>query len=309
MVWDKDFRASAVVSHTSADGSALVVRGLTDVSIRAGGDVRKEVASGSIYPDNAHLDALTPQGSFTTYDLKAALAAFGLYKCITADVSHPGFLVYGQKQTCAGVASGSVHDQYQIRAGIVVARTLQVDHRGNASLTYDFYAGYDGTNAPVVRNASVALPTAASARTPRFSMYSLQLNGVTMDGKRSISIDFAPSVTFEGADSEVYNSVVSLSSMMPRWTIRGVNPAWLTTVSGLTGVSAPYASSYLKLKNRNAAVEAASHIIVNTVGLVSWDTVFDGSIASPAGVTVNVDSYFDGTNAPVVCAVDQILES
>lgn len=307
MSWTRDFRAGHVSVNLVGMGAAEVIHGVTSMSIRANSEIQKETSSGSVYADTIHLQTVRPVATFSTFDLPQAIDTLGLLgKCIIADGTHPGISLFGQKQTCAGVASGSVHDEYLIKAGIVVPRTLSVDHRGNAQLTYEIYAAYDGTNAPVLRNASVALPTYASVG--RWTMHDLRFdNAAPLEGKRNISIDFNPGILQEGADSEQYESVVSLSSLMPRVTVTGVDTSWFTTVAGILGDQVSHATTFVRLRKRDVDIATAEHVVINFNGLVTWDTLFDGNSDSPATCSLACDVNYDGTNAPIAAQTAQSL--
>ncbi len=299
MGWSRDYRAGTIQKNAVGDASATTVRGLSNVQIRANSEVRKEQASGSLFADTASLDAVKPVASITTFDIPGAIAAFGLTgQCFTSDVSKPGITIFAQKQDCAGIASGSVHDSYQIRQGVIVPRTLSVEHRGNASISYDIYASYDGTNAPVVRNINVALPTAASASIGRWTMDAMVLANTAVEGKRSIQIDFNASVAQEGADSEQYDRVMSIGSIMPRITVNGVDTSWFVTHGALNGKQLTTNNNFF-LKKRDVSAATAAHVIIGFQGLLSWDTIFDGMIAAPSQASLAIDCIWDGTNAPI----------
>lgn len=308
MPWSRDFRAGTIQKNAVGDASALTVRSLVNVQIRANSEVRKDQASGSLFPDTAALDAVKPVASFTTFDINGALAAFGLSGlCFTSDVSKPGLLIYSQKQACAGVASGSVHDSYQIRQGVIVPRTLTVEHRGNAQISYDIYASYDGINDPVVRNSNVALPAAATGPVGRWTMGEAKIANVALEGKRSIQVDFNPTVAQEGADSEQFDRVTSIGSIMPRITINGVDTSWLTTHATLNGKQLTN-NTYFALVKRDALLTAAVHAKINFQGLLSWDTLFDGMIAAPSQTSMAIDAIWDGSNnAPVYANIAAAL--
>lgn len=307
MPWSRDYRAGTIVKNAVGDVSATTVRGLSTVQIRANSEVRKEQASGSLFADTASLDAVKPVASFTTFDINGAITAFGLAgMCFTSDVSKPGITIFSQKQDCAGIASGSVHDSYQIRQGVIVPRTLNVEHRGNASISYDIYASYDGTNLPVVRNSNVALPAAASSSIGRWTMGEAKIANVALEGKRSIQVDFNATVAQEGADSEQYDRVMSIGSIMPRITINGVDTSWLTAHAALNGKQLT-TNNYFALVKRDALLTATVHCKVNFQGLLSWDSIFDGMIASPSQTSMAIDCIWDGSNNPIFANVAAAL--
>lgn len=303
MVWENDFRCSHI--QLDSNDTTSVIGAVSQHSISGNPEIQKETTSGSIYPDTVILNALRPVARFTTFDIPGAITAFGSIgtvfgSCIIKDVDDTGLTLYLQKQSCAGVAAGSVHVSYTIPNGVVVPRTLNVDHRGNAQLTYEVFSRYDGTNAPLIRAASEALPSLASEPVGRWGMYSATVAGQALEGKRNISIDFGVSVTQEGADSEQYDTVVSVGSVMPRITIRGVDESWASTVAGITGTSGTHANTEIELQKRGVSTASTVHVRLTAAGLVSWDTFFDGTPDRPGETTLAIDCVYDGTNAPIV---------
>lgn len=303
MVWTRDFRVSTIT--LDIDDQALTpIRGLVSANSVSGAEVESEQAAASVYADTATLKRIKPTIQFTTVDIPSAINAFGLLgKCITADADDEGLAFYGQKQGCmGGPAAGSVHDKYLIKNGLVVPSSLSVDHTGNAQLTFDVYTRYDGTSAPIVYSQNVALPTAPATPIGRWTMYELTLgssSATALTGKRSININFGAAVTQEGADSEIYDSVVSLASLLPTVMVRGVDTSWLASIAPLLGASATYTYSLLSLKRRDAAVDQSQHVILHFQGLVTIEEIFRFTIGSPGESAIKINSVHDGTHAPI----------
>lgn len=303
-MWGRDFRPSTIGVKSIGESEKLV-RGISSSSIRANTEITKEVASQSIYPDTVIASAVKPVASFTTYDIRGAIDALGLLgKCITSDVDDYGMKLWGQAQSCAGIQAGSVHDLYTIANGLVVPTTLTVDHRGNCQLTYDIYMrSADGANAPVVYQPSQALPAGGAGVVGRFTMGAMAISGNPWTGKRNVTINFNPTITQEGADSDIYDGVVSIESIMPQVQVRGVDTSWLGTI-GIAGDVAVHGDTSFLLRRRDVALNTANHINLTFAGLISWDTLFDGNANSPATATIQIDCKWDGTNTPIKHTLD-----
>lgn len=306
MVWTRDYRAGHVKRDFVGDASPLLVAGITNIGIRANTDVQSDGHSGSVFPNSAHARSIQPVASFTSYDVEACILAFNLLgMCITSDGTDPGLALYGQQQSCAGVAGGAVHDEYLIKKGVLVPRTLTIEHQGNASVVYEAMAAYDGTNEPVIRNTNVALPAAAVP--PRFEMYDMTINGSTITGKRSITIDFGAEVTQESADSQAKPTVVSLSKVSPVITVRGVDNSWFGSIAGLSGANAVHGTTQIRLKNRNELIASAKHITINFAGLITWDTIFEAGIDAPGETSFRITVLDNGVNDVLHGQVSQVL--
>ncbi len=174
----------------------------------------------------------------------------------------------------------------------MVPRQLTVEHRGNAQISYDLFASYDGTNDPVtVADAlSTELPTLTNTDV-RYTMHNMQLSGTDVTGKRNITLDFGPTTNSEGADSEPFDSVTTLTSLLQQLRVSGVDPLWFTTVSTLQGTTTAHADSYFELRKRNTPNATAEHIRVNYAGLVNWDNIVSGDPDTPAQTAFNVDLH------------------
>lgn len=311
--WAEDFRAGHVTRHFLGDSAAAGIYGITQMRMAANTEVRKERTSGLVYPDMAAVDQVKPVLSFTTFDLENAIEQLTLLgKCIIPDTGKPGLVAYGQKMSCAGIVSSGVHRSMTIANGLVVPRTMTIDHAGNAQLSYDAYPAWDGTNDPVILATTASLPTYTPSTWPtaavgRWTMRGMTIGSVAVTGKRSISIDFGATVTHEGADGDRYPTVTTLAGIAPVITVRGVNPAVWATICDLDGTTAAHASATIELLKRGVAIGTAVHIKLTFAGLVTFDTLFDAGVDGPGETVMRIDCVGDGTNAPIVATTNQTL--
>lgn len=287
-VWTRDFRVSTItldIDDGDGDGPLTPIRGLISATSSANTEVESEQSAASTLADNATLKRIRPTIQFTTHDLKAAIDAFGLFgKCIVADANDEGLAFYGQKQGCTGPESGSVHDKYLLQNALVVPNSLSVSHQGNVALTYDVYTRYDGTNAPVVFTQNNALPTITLGPVGRWGMYQMTVgtsSAADVTGKRDIRLDFGASVTQEGADSEIQDSVVSLSSLLPVLSVRGVDTSWFSTVAPLAGAATSWTYTKLILKRRDKGLSDATNLTMSFNGLLTPDQIFNLTVGAP----------------------------
>jgi hypothetical protein len=302
MAWSKDYRASLIVVDQTTDEA---IYGIQSFAVNMNPAVRKQVATGSRYPTTASLDSLSPVISFTTAHLKQAMDQLGLGgKCIATPIT--GLDFYVQLQSCEGPAAGSVHRKYRVPLGIIVPRTFQVDHRGDATMSYDVLATYDGTNAPVTITDNVALPAptlpANVTKDDRYTMDKMVFKAIpSVEGKRSISIDFGTQTSSEGADSLPYDTVQAITSVNPVLTVSGVDIQWAETLFTVLGTSVVNASPIdVYLKKRNIANATAQHIRLRIQGLANFDQLVSATPDSPGTTSFRVDCLEEGANAPIV---------
>ena len=295
--WVNDYRAG----HVQVENAGLqTIAGVTRIRVAANSDIRKDASSGSPYPLSAHLVAVEPVLSFTTMELLEAITNLTLNGVCTTD-----FRAFGQAQDCQGVKAGTTHDYYGVAKGSIVPTSLSIDHQGNAELSYDIYAASsDGSAAPVSRSTGVALPALTTPK--RYEMYDLTVAGTTIEGKRNVTINFNPTVTLEGADSNIYPTAVSLSSLSPVMSIRGVDPNWLASI-GIDGARGTAANTILRFKDRDQLTTATSHISIAANCQVSWNTPFDAGPAAPAETDLQCDVYSTNGTAPLTVGLGVAL--
>lgn len=301
MPWTSDFRAGTVAVDAGPATSTKYIRAIKSSSARTESEIMQEIASGSVYPDTVIRSRAQPSVSFTSEDLVGALDATGLFgSCLLGDGGGDlGLEVFGQKQDCSGIASTSTHIKYRILLGLLVPRSISVEHQGNAQISYDAYARWDGTNDPITRSTNVALPVVAATPVGRWTMEGLTVATFTITGKRSISIDFNPTVTRESADSDVYPGVVTLSDFRPRVTIRGVDPGYLGQI-GLSGASCTAANTVMEFRKRGVARATAEHITMTFAGIAHVETILDATNGAPAQADIVITCGKDSAgNAPV----------
>lgn len=298
MVWTKDFRAGIVGVDPGGGSTETFIRAIKGITSKSEEDVRQEIASGSIFADTVYKAAATPMASFTTEDIDGSALYLPWGTCLTA-VTDSGVSLYQQAQDCSGVGATG-HAKAQIKLGVMVPRTLSIDHQGNASLAWDVYSRWDGSNDPVVRTASVALPSSTATPVQRYTMEQATVANVAISGKRNISIDFNPTVLRESADSDPYNTVVSVSDFRPRVTIRGVDPSYVTSL-GIAGATCLPADTSIELRARGVARNTTSHYKLTFAGLATVETFFDGNNNSPAesNIIITCGNIQAGVNSPI----------
>lgn len=323
-IWLNDHRASTVEIHTDTEvGGAEAISGITASSIAANSVVKFEPSSGSLYATVAYLENVSPVGSFTTLNLKRAIEVIGLTaKCITND-TNPGIHQYFQLQGCEGPEAGAVHRRYTTGKGVLYPRSLSVDHRGDAEMVYELATVYDGQNDPVAVTENVALP-AVTDDDDRYTMSQFDIAGITFDtdhaadpqydseteviGKRSINIDFQPTVSSAGADSELYDSVQSITSVLPLITVTGVDIKWFKTVAEAIGRDKSTAADItFYMSRRNSLPAALEHIRFQTQGFISWDSIVSGTPTEASTASFQISCISEGGNIPIIGTVDVAL--
>lgn len=311
MTWTNDFRLAKITFHPDG-AAAAVIEGLRDANIEANPTIRRQVATGSLFAKTASIENLAPVGEFNVLNIEAALTAIGLNGACITSVANPGLVTEWERRDCKAAAAGSVHMKYTVGKGVIAPTSLSVDHRGDAVLGYQIFAAYDGTNSPVVIEHKTAAPVLSSASDKTFTMAKAVIGTVIVEGKRNISIDFNPEVNSEGADSDPFDSVQSLSSLLSTVRVSGVDPQWIKADTNPDVADAPINSIttgrsvtggtpfVIYLKDRNQAAASLAHISLAFRGLIVPNTIISGQAGSPAESSFEMALIQDGVNAPIV---------
>lgn len=320
MGWRHSYRVHSVEIHTDQITPAQVLGGIANGRITANATVQRDTVAGSLWAPTASLQNLAPVGSFSTYDIAGAYSSIGFggpALCVKPGAGF-GLRVNYALWECAGPAAVTApdtpkHKRYQITEGVLVPRTLNVDHRGDAQISYDILAAYDGTNDPVTVTDidSVDLPSLSAANNShRYTMHNMQTGGYNVLGKRSINLDWQGQTNTEGADSEEFDSVTTLNVLLPQLRVSGVELDWFKAagVGGIRGQTVAPADSYFELRRRNSALTATDHMVISFQGLVNWNDVVSGDPESSATSSFNVDLHEQvGGGIPISAQVGQAL--
>ena len=270
-----------------------------------GSQVQNETASGFHFPEFPTLNAQLPTGNFTTMQIARGLGLCGLTGTSIAGLT-TGFKMYLRKQAEGSTAvAGANHHKYTMLRGVVVPTTLTVDHQGDATLTYNITATYDGSNAPIVLTTSQSLP-AAQEDDQRFAIGPISIESQTYDHVKSMTIDFGINVVSEGSDSEIWDRFANIREIKPTVTFTGIDPDWFSAAkTPMLGRSASFANTawYLRkraLGNSFVADGSAVHVKFTGAGLATIDNVMQVTGQDASGLTLTMSMYYDGTNAPLV---------
>lgn len=284
---------------------ATLLGGITRQSLVTNSEVKSEASSGEIYSRFTALYAQRVAPSFTTRSIASALNVCGALGVSIAGLSG-GLAVYAQKHTDGGTRAGaSSHRKYTMVKGILVPRTLQVDHQGDATLSYDAIVTYDGVNDPVVITDLVSLPSGLTDA-ERFTLGTAAVGGVTIGQKTGVSIDFGLTVRGEGADSDVWDTLASIETMHPTITFDGIDVEWCKAANiPLAGKAATHANTAIYLRKRSAGGTfvtnvTAEHVKLTAAGMIVADTLFDGGAGETGKAKLTLRCDYDGTNAPIV---------
>lgn len=295
--------AYSVVFNDTED---TIIGGIESANIRSQVEHKADPTSGEIYPRHQAITAIKPVADFSSYCVADCLNAVPLTgTSISAMASGVDIYAYAHVHG-AGRGGVSLHRKYTIADGMVIPAKISCDHRGDALMTCNILSTWDGTNAPVIETDLVTVAT-QGGDDERFTIGEVVLGSVTIADIRSFELDFGITANTEGADSDIYDTHVSISECRPVLTLRGIDVEWLKSTNiPLVGKVATHATTTVYLRKRlqtaagYVADGTAEHIKYTIDGLMWVEDIISVRGAGPAECSLKLAARFDGTNAPLV---------
>jgi hypothetical protein len=283
-----------------------ILGGITQQNIVTGSQARGEGTSAEVYARIASLIEQKIAPGFTTQAIAAALAACGIAGCSIPLLSG-GLALYAQNRADGGIYSaGATHRKFAFATGVLAPAQLNCAHRGDATLSYQALISSPAGADPLIFTDSTAVPAFGTDQDERFTLGPVTIGGVTLTGIRSVGINFGIVLASEGSDSAVWDSVAFIREIRPIITLSGIDPTWLAAAKvPLAGLAATHANTTIYLRKRAAGGtfvddETEEHVSIAAAGYAHVDTAFDSSGAESGTVSLQLTTYYDGTNAPLV---------
>lgn len=302
------YKNHSITVHDAGDVSATVFGSITQADLPIDSQVLKEATGGTAYPDQISVVSQKPRMSFSTFDLTKAIDGFGLVgRLITEDTGKPGLSLYQAKYANGGtVVAGSNHRRLRFALSHARINRLSVSHRQDAMAECEAVALWDGTNDPVVIEASQALPT-LPASSGRWTLQALNVGGQVISCKTQVDIDFGISVDAYGCDDEIWDTHLDVSQITPTVTLTSLDiENFSDSKVILEGLVGTQANSSIILRERTPtqatykADDASTHIAIAFAGVILPTSAHNASGNSKAQSTYRIEVAYDGTNAPFV---------
>lgn len=303
MSLSKRFTNWALVLHaaTAQSSAAVYLDGIQSLSLNPGLASRLEGSDGSAYNTFASLVSGAPMLAFATSDLKALLDECSAYMLIDSDGTHPGVVVYFQRYAAGGLRSSSNAHETTIANGLMVLRSLELAHQETAVISAEVFAIKSGSDAPLVYDEAASLPTAYPSTAVAWTLGEVDLNGTTLDGVSSVSVDFGVRELVEGRDSDIYPTFASVARVQPSITIR---TAHVDLTSVLTEDGTSYAAAEVVITARKRAeggtfvADGTAEHVSLTLGKCRVDV--GGIEGDPKGMTLTLRPYYTAGASPVL---------
>lgn len=267
---DKVILPSSVEFH--ALGNARLDAGITSMIERGAGEVA---------PNFIATQMQKPTIPFTTPQLATLLTNVGVNGASIASATL--YLKHGA--TAGRVARATTtHKQVACTTALIYWTTIRLPHNGVGTADVVIVPVYDGTNAPLILTASVALSGTVSAQS-YFGAGPVYINNSAVGAVQEITINSGCQLVEVGGESDVYNTFVGVQSVEPSIEVRTFHTInWAsgitltgTALDGTNGVVA-YGRKYSADGQRvsNATTEHIRFLQLNG-RIIPLDTSGDGS--------------------------------
>ena len=268
---------------------AVAIDVLTNATIDAGITNMTERPAGHVSPMFTANQSQKPMLEFTTPQLDQVLGAVTLAGLSAGTIT--AFLKQGAVTGSTSRAS-SAHKKLEIAASCVYWTSLRLPHNGLGEVTVRVQAAYDGTNDPLVYTGSTALSGNLSAGN-FFGAGPVSINGTTLGGVQSITIDSGITMIQAGGESEEFDTFVGIQDSSPVVTIQFLREYnWSsvglrgTTLNGSTGLVC-YGRKYNN-KGSRVANATAEHLKFTGLNGVVNPVNTTGQRGSPVSDTIRV---------------------
>jgi len=299
--------------------SSVRIGSITQISMPQNLDIGADPTSGSPHPRVVHLRSSKPVISFTSLDVEQVLSLTGSTSlAVKSGGTYTALEVYQAKvDDCGRPLGGSVHRKLSFALGCLIPRTLNVSSGQYADISCDFLClTTDGLTIPVTITDNVALP-ALHTTNNRFTVGPIVLGGITLSKVQQFSVDFGNSVSHLAFDSGVYPTHVNVDSQVVRGTFTVMAPeAYAAASLNPESLELDHSDTTVGLRAYDPsgggnllADTDAEHILLTFAGLATVDDALSASGNAPGQLSGSITARHDGTNAPVVIAVNQALSS
>lgn len=253
--------------------------------------------SGTGFNTFVSIGKIAPVIDFATGDIKRMLAA--LTNQIALAISSD-FYIWFQKMTAGGTrATGTNHVKGTIVSGMVIPVSLTLTDGAAAELSCQIIlVSADGAASPLTLTASQALVAAAGAGAG-WTLGEVSLNGTTLEGVRSVTINFGITPVTLGGSGLIYPTFAGAMAVNPTIAITA-NSLDEFISWGFTGAAQGATDSTILVQDMAAGGVRGSAPITCTIddGIITTTgvTLSDGGAGEHA---LLIQPVFDGTNLPL----------
>lgn len=274
-----------------------------------------EPDTGDPYSVAKYFGSQSPEVPFATNAIKTVLDNIGLTGlCITDDATHVGFAFFKQKLDPCGVngRASSNHMSVTFAKGHVFIEQISAARGGEAEMTLRFHGlSEDDLTQPQVIAYNATLP-ATKVDNEHYALGKAKILGSTVDKITNLTVAYNPVFQKAMAADCLWPGEIILQRINALTTITTEDPEWLENDVPLEGAYAEHdGETEIWLLARDVDSTPASgggfqdfasalHISATLSGLIHVTTHVDGSGNATGQTTIQIESTYDGTNAPII---------
>ena len=272
----------------------FALHGVDNMSIDPAVQEILEHAAGAVDPSYVATMANEAMITATVSDIATALSnidALGGLSVVSGATNEQLVCFFTKMASNGTRASGSNHFKVTANKALVIPKTLKATQGEKATLDIEVHALYDGSNAPLVYNDSVALVDAPSLD-ELFTVGKATINGTDLDGITGITIDFGLTVQKEMSDGDYWPTFAAITTRQPRIELTTREAVSLSTF-GLAGTAQTSSATAVYLRKiseqgTRVADATAEHIKLSLSSAQGMITVGQtgGSNNAPSDCTV-----------------------
>ena len=293
------------IDIAAGEGSDVLIDQITDFALSPGIEHILRSGSGSVDPTFVGVMNQNPRASWSTTALATVLAKCGIAGlAIAADVDELGCEMFFNNLAEGSTRGGDgTNVKLSAAEGLLVPRTINAPHGGEATLSMELIPTWDGTLDPIVIATAQNL-VGSPAVGELFTVGPVKINGATVTDVQNITINFGITEIVRGGSGSVWPTFVGIMSRTPSITVVTDDVDQFNTLT-LPGVAQGATNSVVYLtkmaegstRTANATAEHISftidegHIAVTNVG---------GSHGAPLTAEITITPTYDGTDAILV---------
>lgn len=298
------YRPYCLSLNTDAEGAVVNVGDILNMALLQNPDMAADLVAHANTPLHVAMKSIKPVLSGETFAIKTFLdnVATKGGKPI-ATTSNPGVYAYFQKFDDNGnPVSGSNHRSLLFKGGVLIPKTISIDHQGDARLRFDLVPVKYSSNAIVTIADNAALPTISDGTSVRWTLGPVTIGNVALSEYTGLEIDFGNTVQSRGSQSDVYDTHIEIRTHEPTIRLTGIDPAWFSS-SGvpLEGIAAVYATDDIFLRKRTqdedhfVANGTAEHVKITFNGLAAVDQAIRGEAQRITETSLMIKLAADGS--------------
>lgn len=212
-----------------AGPTTLYLNQLDSVEVNPGIEVLEAAAAGSVDPQLLATAFAEPKVSVTSRDVATIMAAISP----SAGLVLTSGIIQWERRAGGGTWQGTLsHYTASLTGGFAYAKeiTCKQDDKEGASVTLDVCPVWDGTNLPLVMNASQTLVGTPAANAVH-ALGPVIFEGAQLGGVQSITVKTGIEVRFKRQDGELYSRIVCIVKRRPMIEIELVNTGLAATLT------------------------------------------------------------------------------